>query len=473
MSIFAKFQVFKVKRHLDNKLFFLKCTAQSFDGSDEDLNKADILSEEIIAFNRFRHKCLLKGEACWFEVYNMNSTPETPSLSQPFDLYELLPQKCVSSLRNSNKNSSDMHTKNFLSAIFEISNKVSTVTDDDQMPQKKTVVVFSLLEHIPLTLQDILKDKGFQLTEDDKWHIGFHLASFFYFYHRHKHLHLQLDPRHVFIECNNVDSILMPKLLDYGVNMSCNELYSIQGLKSTSKYLPPEVSISSDDSTITLSADIFSLGLLFLQLFAHPATYDYSYIYNELMKGKTECLSQIVLPSDVVFLLEQMLTSDVSLRPEPSEILDYMIPFVSVDLAFDSDKLQVLIADRQHSDMLTHLVNTILYVELKIVEANVNFKKWLTKLPDSLFEAVLINRAKNELEKFLKDENFATRIDYEYLLNKVDDDEMPLCLRTLDLNDTDILKLVVYLVHKRYQLDDSDENPDVINLFNKLCDVLL
>lgn len=466
--------MFKVKRHLDNKLFFLKCTAQSFDGSEDDLYKADILSREIIAFNKFRHKCILKGEACWFEIYNMDSTFDTPSLSQPFNLFDLPPQTSMRLTKNNKNCCADVHAKGFLSAILdafsESKNTTTTKNVGGDTSVSKIVVVFNLLEYIPTSLHDILNDKGFQLTEDDKWNIAFHLASFIYFYNRHKHTHLQLNARHILIEIDHLTSTLTPKLLDYGANLIVTQVSSPHDLRYSTKYLPPEV--MKPDANTHLSSDVFGLGLVFLQLFAHPASYDFPYIYNELTKGKTECLSQIVLPSDTVFLLEQMLTADVDSRPEPCEILDYMVPFVNVDFVLEADKIQALVADRQHLNMLTQLVETILYVELKAVEANIGFKKWLEKIPETLWEAVLQNRAKYESEQLLKDENHATRIDYEYLMNKYDA-FLPSQLRTLDLKEEDVLKLVIFLLHKRYQLDDSDENPDVIHLFNQLYEVLL
>lgn len=134
-------------------------------------------------------------------------------------------------------------------------------------------------------------------------------------------MHLDLKPSNIFF--NYGDNSV--KIGDFGLARKVP--FAGDYREGDRTYLAPELLLTSGENSITCLADIFSLGLILLEMVGNVELPENGPLWTQLREG-AGCLDGLIMnvPHPVKDFISSMLHSDTSMRPRAVDLLDH--PFL-------------------------------------------------------------------------------------------------------------------------------------------------
>ncbi|ORY06683.1 kinase-like protein, partial [Neocallimastix californiae] len=168
-------------------------------------------------------------------------------------------------------------------------------------------------------LQDYLETTGLQSTlpESQIWKILLDICKGLEHVHKLNIVHLDIKPANIFIK-KSEDGKLVLKIGDFGLARKC-PVPPNTGLEGDKVYLAPEV--LGDDGYET-SADIFSLGLILVEMASNTYLPDTGVYWQDLRKGNiTLCENLEHASNELLDLIKKMIDPNPKLRPTATEVM--------------------------------------------------------------------------------------------------------------------------------------------------------
>ncbi|KAL6635481.1 kinase-like domain-containing protein, partial [Neocallimastix sp. 'constans'] len=169
------------------------------------------------------------------------------------------------------------------------------------------------------SLQDYLETTGLQSTlpESQIWKILLDICKGLEHVHKLNIVHLDIKPANIFIK-KSEDGKLVLKIGDFGLARKC-PVPPNTGLEGDKVYLAPEV--LGDDGYET-SADIFSLGLILVEMASNTYLPDTGVYWQDLRKGNiTLCENLEHASNELLDLIKKMIDPNPKLRPTATEVM--------------------------------------------------------------------------------------------------------------------------------------------------------
>jgi len=169
------------------------------------------------------------------------------------------------------------------------------------------------------SLQDYLETIGLQSTlpEFQIWKILLDICKGLEHVHSLNIVHLDIKPANIFITKSKSGELIL-KIGDFGLARQC-PVPPNSGLEGDKVYLAPEV--LGDDGYET-SADIFSLGLILVEMASNTYLPDTGVYWQDLRKGNISLCENLDHASpELLELIKKMIDPNPKLRPTASEIL--------------------------------------------------------------------------------------------------------------------------------------------------------
>ena len=157
-----------------------------------------------------------------------------------------------------------------------------------------------LMEFLPLTLSSAISDRD--LSDDDIISIMKGIASGMVYLHSKQIIHRDLKPSNILLS-----SDLTPKIADFGISRAFEGFGTMTSI-GTPLYMAPEI---INDKKYCESVDIYSYGLMFLQMYTRKKLYyelgDCSHwnIVFQVVKSKLRPLVPSSVPDDISDMIKK------------------------------------------------------------------------------------------------------------------------------------------------------------------------
>jgi len=161
-------------------------------------------------------------------------------------------------------------------------------------------------------------EDGIALTETETWDVLIDMLLAVKHLHKHHLVHLDIKTDNIFL---TLDSPPMYKLGDFGIVISLDEKRDVNDyMEGDSRYLAPEVM----QGTLSTKADVFSLGLVILEVACHVDLPKSGHLWHELRSGGKTLPDPCdkLLPASLQEVVKKMLTPDVNERPEIDDLFE-------------------------------------------------------------------------------------------------------------------------------------------------------
>lgn len=169
------------------------------------------------------------------------------------------------------------------------------------------------------SLQNYLETTGLQSTlpESQIWKILLDICKGLEHVHNLNIVHLDIKPANIFIKKSPTGDLIL-KIGDFGLARKC-PVPPNTGLEGDKVYLAPEV---LGDDGFTTSADIFSLGLILVEMASNNYLPDTGVYWQDLRKGNISLCENLDHSSpELLNLIKKMIDPNPNLRPTATEIM--------------------------------------------------------------------------------------------------------------------------------------------------------
>jgi len=169
------------------------------------------------------------------------------------------------------------------------------------------------------SLQNYLETTGLQSTlpESQIWKILLDICKGLEHVHNLNIVHLDIKPANIFIKKSPTGDLIL-KIGDFGLARKC-PVPPNTGLEGDKVYLAPEV---LGDDGYTTSADIFSLGLILVEMASNNYLPDTGVYWQDLRKGNISLCENLDHSSlELLNLIKKMIDPNPNLRPTATEIM--------------------------------------------------------------------------------------------------------------------------------------------------------
>jgi len=169
------------------------------------------------------------------------------------------------------------------------------------------------------SLQNYLETTGLQSTlpESQIWKILIDICKGLEHVHNLNIVHLDIKPANIFIKKSSTGELIL-KIGDFGLARKC-PVPPNTGLEGDKVYLAPEV---LGDDGYTTSADIFSLGLILVEMASNNYLPDTGVYWQDLRKGNISLCENLDQTSpELLNLIKKMIDPNPNLRPTATEVM--------------------------------------------------------------------------------------------------------------------------------------------------------
>jgi len=207
---------------------------------------------------------------------------------------------------------------------------------------QKELHFFVQMECCASNLSDFIRQMSKPINDVFLWNCAYQISEALLHIHKSSLLHLDIKPENVLV---SMDGVL--KLADFGQARLKDSWRD--GAEGDAQFMAPELLQNATDNPPTAAADVFSLGLMLLQLATNKELPKEGPVWRELREGNAaNYLEKARLSGDLQSLILAMLQPQPQQRPSASQILA-RIPDNVLFLRYRHDEPEMLPAIRRVS----------------------------------------------------------------------------------------------------------------------------